>query len=109
MAETQEGYPATGTEVRCQELNFQKLEPRSIVTMAKRGKQGLERHLASQMKVKLPGTREDFEVVTLEVSSGWAAGRKPSRVLVTKWANKVLENGKEICSQDFLTTFQLHR
>lgn len=29
-----------GRRVRCQEQNFPKPEPRSIVTMAKRGKQG---------------------------------------------------------------------
>lgn len=41
MAGTEEGYLAIGTGLRCQEQNFPKLEPRSIVTMAKRGKQRL--------------------------------------------------------------------
>ena len=39
VAETQEGCPAIGPGLRCQEQNFPKLEPRSIVTMAKRGKE----------------------------------------------------------------------
>ena len=39
IAEAQGGYPATRTEMRCPEQNFQKLEQRSIVTMAKREKQ----------------------------------------------------------------------
>lgn len=59
MAETQEGYPSKRTQrVTCQEQNFQKLELRSAVTMAKR-------HLASQkMKtVQSLETREDLEVV----------------------------------------------
>lgn len=51
-------------------------------------------------------TREDSEVVTLEVSSG-PADRKPNRVPVPKSPNKILENGKEFALKIFPpTTFQ---
>lgn len=85
------------------------LEPRSVGTMTKTGKQGRETPGFSEDETKPLETREDLEVVTLEVSAGSVADRKPNRVLVTKWADKIPENGKEICSQDFLTSyFQPH-